>query len=124
MTEKENKDLWLEIPSFAWVSLARRGMEKISLDQCFLLNCDNQDPELLEPFKMEETDNEKKNIKKIHIKCKKCNGIFQFKLETIKRVAKPARLEEDSDEEDQALSMGMIYALDEQGNSLGHIGYF
>jgi len=48
MTEKQKEDLRLEIPSYAWISLARRGMEKISLDQCFLKNCDNQDLKLLE----------------------------------------------------------------------------
>ena len=115
-------DLWLDIPSYAWVALARRGMEKISLDQCFLKGCDNEDPKLLEPFKKEEFEDDKKQIKKIYIKCNKCNGIFQFKLETIKRVAKPTKTGTEADEE--ALSMGMVYALDENGNNLGHIGYF
>ena len=34
MVDKE--DLTGEIPSYAFIALARRGMEKISLDQCFL----------------------------------------------------------------------------------------
>ena len=118
----KDEDLWNEIPSFAWISLARRGMEKISLDQCFLIGCDNEDIKLLEPFKKEEFEDDKKQVKNIHVKCKKCNGIFQFKLETIKRVAKPTKIGTDADEE--ALSMGMIYALDENGNNLGHIVYF
>ena len=37
------KNLREEIPSYAFIALARRGMEKISLDQCFLENCDNND---------------------------------------------------------------------------------
>ncbi|TFF83751.1 MAG: hypothetical protein EU552_02735 [Promethearchaeota archaeon] len=111
-------DLRLEIPSYAYIALARRGMEKISLDQCFLPNCDNQDVNLLEPFKIEESEEEEKITKKVHIKCKKCGGTFILKLETIKNVAKSTQNEED------ALSMGLVYALDETGKNLGHIGYF
>jgi len=124
MPQKDKKDLWLEVPSYAWISLARRGMEKISLDQCFLKNCDNQDSKLLEPFEMEEIDDEKKNIKIISIKCKKCNGIFKFKLETLKKVAKPTKKGKDDNEDETALSMGIVYALDENDKNLGHIGYF
>ena len=117
MTEKE--DLRNEIPSHAYISLARRGMEKISLDQCFLKNCDNNDPKLLEPFKKEEFESDKEQVRKISIKCKKCGGTFILKLKTLKLVAKSAK---DNDEE--PLSMGLVYALDEEGNNLGHIGYF
>lgn len=115
----DQEDLRFEIPSYAFIALARRGMEKISLDQCFLKNCDNQDPELLEPFKKEEYEDDKKQVKEIHIKCKKCNGIFILKLETLKRVAKSTK-----DKDEEVLSMGMVYALDEKKNNLGHIGYF
>ena len=129
MTEKE--ELWNEIPSYAWVSLARRGMEKINLDQCFLKNCDNQEITLLEPFKKEEFEDDQKITKKIHIKCKKCGGTFQLKLETIKRVANSTenmerdnlKTSESGDAEDP-LSLGLIYALDEKGVNLGHLGYF
>ncbi len=117
-----DNDLWNEIPAVAWISLARRGMEKISLDQCFLIGCDNDDPKLLEPFKKEEYEDDMKQIKNIHVKCKKCNGIFQFKLETIKKVAKSTLVEKENDEE--VLSMGLVFALDSNGNNLGHIGYF
>ncbi len=117
MNDKE--DLWLEIPSYAYISLARRGMEKISLDQCFLKGCDNEDLKLLEPFKKEEYEEENKQIKKIHIKCKKCGGIFILKLVTLKKVAKSTK-----DENEEPLSMGIVYSLDEKENSLGHIGYF
>ena len=61
MPDKEN--LRAEIPEYAYISLARRGMEKISLDQCFLKNCDNNDIKLLEPFKKEEYEDENKQIK-------------------------------------------------------------
>jgi hypothetical protein len=114
----DEEDLRVEIPSYAFIALARRGMEKISLDQCFLQNCDNQDPNLLEPFKKEIQEDEKKLIKKIHIKCKKCDRIFILKLETLKKIAKSTKNEEES------LSMGLIYALDDEGKNLGHIGYF
>ena len=117
MTDKE--ELRNEIPSYAFISLARRGMEKISLDQCFLKNCDNESSELLEPFKKEEFEDDKKTIKKIHIKCKKCEGTFILKLETLKSVAKSTK-----EIEKEPLSMGLVYALDEEGNNLGHIGYF
>ncbi|NVM16897.1 MAG: hypothetical protein HWN80_04225 [Candidatus Lokiarchaeota archaeon] len=117
MTDEEDlRDL---IPSYAFISLARRGMEKISLDQCFLKNCDNNDPKLLEPFKKEEIESDKEQVRKISIKCKKCGGTFILKLKTLKQVAKSTK---DSDEE--PLSMGLVYALDEDENNLGHIGYF
>ena len=124
MTDKQKEDLWLEIPSYAWISLARRGMEKISLDQCFLKNCDNEDATLLEPFEMKEFEEENKHIKIISIKCKKCNGIFKFKLETLKKVAKPMIKSKDEEDDEGALSMGIVYALDENDNNLGHVGYF
>lgn len=120
----EKNDLWLDIPAFAWISLARRGMEKISLDQCFLPNCDNNDQKQLEPFKKEESENEKKQVKTIHVKCKKCSGTFQLKLETIKYVAKPKTKSTEKLTDDEVLSMGIIYALDENGKNLGHVGYF
>ena len=124
MSEKKQKDLWLEIPSYAWISLARRGMEKISLDQCFLKNCDNEDRKLLEPLEMEEFEEENKEIKIISIKCHKCEGIFKLKLETLKKVAKPTKKGKDEETDEGSLSMGLIYALDENDNNLGHIGYF
>jgi len=113
------EDLRNEIPSHAFIALARRGMEKISLDQCFLRDCDNEDPEMLEPYKKEEIEDGKKQIKKIYIKCKKCNGNFILKLETVKHVAKSTK-----DDDEESISMGMVYALDENGKNLGHIGYF
>ncbi|MFX0028586.1 MAG: hypothetical protein ACFE8B_05220 [Candidatus Hermodarchaeota archaeon] len=115
----DSKDLMGEIPSYAYIALARRGMEKISLDQCFLHNCDNKNPELLEAIKKEEYEDEKKQTKEIYIKCKKCNGIFILKLVTLKRVAKSTK-----DAGEEPLSMGMAYALDENKKDLGHIGYF
>ena len=115
----EQEDLKLEIPTHAYISLARRGMEKISLDQCFLKGCDNQDSNLLEPFKKEEFEDEKKIVKKIHILCKKCNRTFILKLETLKQVAYSTQKNDD-----EPLSMGIVYALDENEKNLGHIGYF
>ena len=94
-------------------------MEKISLDQCFLENCDNEDPELLEPFKKEEYEDDQKKTKEIHIRCKKCNRVFILKLETLKKVAKSTKAKNED-----PVSMGMVYALDENKNNLGHIGYF
>jgi hypothetical protein len=94
-------------------------MEKISLDQCFLKDCDNQDQEMLDPYKLEEEETDKKQIKKIFIKCKKCNGSFILKLETLKYVAKST-----SNDTEEPLSMGIVYALDVDGKNLGHIGYF
>ncbi|MFW9772996.1 MAG: hypothetical protein ACFFFB_10800 [Candidatus Heimdallarchaeota archaeon] len=115
----DEEDLKNEIPTHAYISLARRGMEKISLDQCFLKNCNNKDPKLLEPLKKEEYDEENKLIKNIYIKCKKCEGTFILRFETLKKVAKSKKNDEES-----PLSMGLVYALDEEGKNLGHIGYF
>ena len=117
MVDKE--DLRREIPSYAFIALARRGMEKISLDQCFLKDCDNQDLNLLEPFKKEIQEDEKKITKRIYIKCKKCNRNFILKLETLKYIAKSTK-----NEKEEPLSMGIVYALEEDGENLGHIGYF
>ncbi|MEJ2296438.1 MAG: hypothetical protein P8Y23_16935 [Candidatus Lokiarchaeota archaeon] len=114
----DNYDLRQEIPSYAYISLARRGMEKISLDQCFLPNCDNEDIKLLEPLKIEESEDEEKIVKKIHIKCNKCGRTFILKLETLKNVAASTK------NNNETLSMGLVYALDEKGKNLGHIGYF
>jgi uncharacterized protein YfeS len=115
MNDKED----ISYPSYAFIALARRGMEKISLDQCFLDNCDNEDPSLLEPLKKEIFEDENKLTKKIYIKCKKCNRTFILKFETLKYVAKSTQ-----NEEEKSLSMGLVHALDEDGNNLGHIGYF
>ena len=117
MNEKE--DLKNEIPTHAYISLARRGMEKISLDQCFLKNCNNQDSKLLEHIKKEEYDEKSKHIKNIYIKCKKCEGTFILRFETLKKVAKSKKSNEEA-----PLSMGLVFALDEKKNNLGHIGYF
>ncbi|MHA1490021.1 MAG: hypothetical protein ACTSRI_10230 [Promethearchaeota archaeon] len=128
MVKKNQDNLWLEIPSHAWVALARRGMEKISLDQCFLKGCENQDIKMLEPLKKEEYDDEKKHVKKIHIKCKKCGGIFQLELITLKKVARPTqkgKQEKDKlDNDSEDLSMGIVNALDETGKNIGNIGFF
>ena len=118
----ENDDLWQEVPGVAYVSLARRGMERLNLDQCFLKDCDNNDINLLEPFKKEEFEDEKKLTKLIHIKCHKCEGTFILKIETLKAVAKSNDSTDQST--DQTLSMGLIFALDEKGNNIGHIGFF
>jgi hypothetical protein len=116
---EDKEDLRQEIPPHAYISLARRGMEKISLDQCFLKNCDNQDSKLLDPIIKEEYDEENKHIKNIYIKCKKCEGTFILRFETLKKVAKSKKSSEEA-----SLSMGLVYALDEKKNNLGHIGYF
>jgi hypothetical protein len=125
----DKKNLWREIPAYVFVALARRGMEKISMDQCFLPDCDNQDQDQLEPLDMEEFDEENKHIKIISMKCHKCDGIFKFKLEELKKVAKPTKSrlgKKDSEdvEKEKILKMGLAYALDEDDNNIGHIGYF
>ena len=111
----QNK-LWFEIPSYVFVVLARRGMEKISLDQCFLSGCDNSNKELLEPIRKEEYKEKNHHIKLIHMKCHKCKRKFQLKIDTIKYLVE--QKEKDS------ISVGLVYALDENGKNLGHIGYF
>ncbi len=122
--EEKKEDLWAEIPAWGWISLTRRGMEKISLAQCFLKDCDNSDPDLLEPFKKEESEDDMKHVKIIHIKCHKCNRIFQLKFETLKKVARPTIHDPNKTEEEEALQLGFVFALDENGNNLGHICFF
>ena len=40
-------------------------------------------------------------------------------MENIKSVAKSTKKPEQ-----ESLSMGLVFALDEEGNNLGHVGYF
>jgi len=125
----ENKKLWREIPAYVFVALARRGMEKISLDQCFLPDCENQDRKKLKPLEMEEFEEDDKHIKVITMKCDECDGIFKFRFEELKKVAKPtksrvAKKAQDDEDKENVLRMGLAYALDEDDNNLGHIGYF
>ncbi|MHA1149923.1 MAG: hypothetical protein ACTSR8_16930 [Promethearchaeota archaeon] len=112
----------LSIPTAAWISLARRGMEQISLEQCFLPNCDNEDPKEIERLDRQDIEDNENKTTIISYKCKDCNRIFKLKYVTIKKVAKPTKPLKSADEE--ALSMGMVYALDEDDKNLGHIGYF
>ena len=74
------------------------------------------------PVSKEEFEDDKKHIKIVTHTCKKCEGTFKLKFETIKRVAKPTKKEEIKEEE--ILSMGLVYALDKDDKNLGHIGYF
>jgi len=111
-----------DIPSSAWISLARRGMEKISLEQCFLPDCDNEDPKLIERLDIEESEDDDTHSKIVTYQCKKCNGVFKLKFDTIKKVAKLKNKAEAKPED--ILSMGLVYGLDENGKNLGHIGYF
>ncbi|MFO8020684.1 MAG: hypothetical protein R6U96_18820 [Promethearchaeia archaeon] len=121
---KDIDDLKRDYPSYVFVALARRGREKIKLDQCFLEGCDNADRDKLEVLKIEEKEEENKTVKKVHMKCHKCDGTFIFKLDTIKRVAKPTTSDKNNSKEEQALSLGVAYVLDKDGKNLGHIGYF
>ncbi|MGV9205910.1 MAG: hypothetical protein ACOC44_18015 [Promethearchaeia archaeon] len=121
---KDIDDLKRDYPSYVFVALARRGMEKINLDQCFLEGCDNTDKKKLEVIKIEEKEEKDKTVKKVQIKCHECGGTFIFKLDTIKKVAKPTSLDKNKSEEEQTLSMGVAYVLDENGKNLGHLGYF
>ena len=110
------------IPTAAWIALARRGMEQISLEQCFLPNCDNEDPEKIERLDKQETEDDDNKTTIITYKCNKCGGIFKLKYVTIKKMAKSTKSTAKFDSE--PLSMGMVYALDENDKNLGHIGYF
>lgn len=121
---KDLNDIKRDYPSYVFVALARRGMEKINLDQCFLEGCDNADKKKLEILKIDEKEKSDKTVKKVHIKCHKCDGTFIIKLDTIKKVAKPTQTDKDITEDEQSLSMGVAYILDKDGKNLGHIGYF
>ncbi len=114
---KQN-ELWDDIPSYVFIELARRGMEKISLDQCFLPNCDNENKRLLEPLKKEEHDEKQYHTKIIYMKCLKCKGTYQLKFKMIKNMKKKKNDEKNN------FSIGIVFAQDENGNNLGHIGYY
>lgn len=118
MTEES---LWDEIPSDFYAALGRSGQEAISADQCFLKGCDNHDSEKLHPIAKEYSKSEVNEdgsyfeYTKIKIKCDKCGGVFQFGL---KIIYAPKNLE------GKGAIMGMGYALDENGEDIGFIGYF
>ena len=118
MTEES---LWDNIPSDFYAALGRSGQEAISADQCFLHGCDNHDPKKLHPFAMETSksdvsdDGSYFDYTRIKIKCDKCGGTFQFGLKVI---YPPKSLE------GKGAIMGMGYALDENGEDIGFIGYF
>ncbi len=52
---------------------------------------------------------------KIKVKCDKCGGVFQFGL---KIIYPPKNVD------GKGVIMGMGYALDENGEDIGFIGYF
>ncbi|MCP4764163.1 MAG: hypothetical protein GY870_20490 [archaeon] len=120
-------DKWdkYEIPGTFYMALARRGQEAISSEQCFLDGCDNDNIDYLEPFEKESIISEKKpngtyyKCDKIRVKCKKCNGIFQFALKTTYAPSK-----DENNKEIIREYMAIAYILDEKGKNLGEIGYF
>ncbi|MBY9006425.1 MAG: hypothetical protein KGD63_06675 [Candidatus Lokiarchaeota archaeon] len=112
------KNLWLEIPSHVFVTLARRGMDRISLDQCFLVDCDNNNKSLLETIKIKEYNEKYHHIKIIYMKCNKCNRNFQLKIDRLNYATK------QNDKKENNISIGLVYARDNYGNNLGHVGYF
>jgi len=122
MTEK---DLWDEIPYMGYIALGRRGMEKIDLTQCFIPGCENKDIEKLKAIKKEEIENDTKLIQTYSIHCVECNKTFKLSFETLKRVARKKGISKDEDNEDQneILSMGVIYVFDDNGKKM-HLGFF
>ena len=122
MTEE---DLWDEIPYMGYIALGRRGMEKIDLTQCFIPGCENKDIEKLKPIKKEETEDEKKLVQTYSIHCNECDKTFKLSFETLKRVARKKGAEKDkkNKEQEDILSMGIIYVIDDKGKKL-HLGYF
>jgi len=122
MTEE---DLWDEIPYMGYIALGRRGMEKIILTQCFIPGCENKEIKKLKPIKKEETENEKKLVQTYSIHCNECEKTFKLSFETLKRVARKKGAEKDkkNKEQEDVLSMGIIYVIDDKGKKL-HLGYF
>ena len=122
MTEE---DLWDEIPYMGYIALGRRGMEKIDLTQCFIPGCENKDIEKLKPIKKEEIEDEKKLVQTYSIHCNECDKTFKLSFETLKKVARKKGKSTDSDnkEQDDILSMGVIYVIDDKGKKL-HLGFF
>jgi len=122
MTEK---DLWDEIPYMGYIALGRRGMEKIELTQCFIPGCENKDIEKLKAIKKEENENDTKLIQTYSIHCEECNKTFKLSFETLKKVARKKKIsiDENNKEQNDILSMGVIYVFDDNGKKM-HLGYF
>jgi hypothetical protein len=118
MTEE---DLWDKIPSDFYVAIGRTGQEPITSDQCFLKGCENQDVKKLHPIEKDfmksevSDDGSYYEYTKIKVKCDVCGGIFQFGL---KIIYPPENIK------GKGPIMGMGYALDENGEEIGFIGYF
>ncbi len=117
----KDKSLWDEIPSDFYVAIGRTGQEAISADQCFLKGCDNHDEKKLHPLEKQYTKSDVQEdgsyfkYTKIKMKCDLCGGIFQFGLKVIYP---------PTNSEGKGPIMGMGYALDENGEDIGFIGYF
>ena len=118
MTEES---LWDAIPSDFYVAVGRSGQEAITSDQCFLTGCDNHDAKKLHPLEKTSSKSEIQDdgsyyeYTRVKMKCDKCSGVFQFGL---KIIYPPKNVK------GKGAIMGMGYALDENGDDLGFIGYF
>ncbi len=124
-TSKYDEDLWDEIPSYAFMSLGRRGREEISLTQCFIPKCNCSGDEKLHPIEkkveIDPATNQKFSIRKVkyQIHCDCCNKAFHLVFE--KHLSK-----EDMDDDDDAsgILLERVYASDaDDQEDYGEIGF-
>jgi hypothetical protein len=121
--ESEN-ELWSEIPKTAFIALGTRGVESISLDQCFSPNCNSEDIKKLHPIKKEtESTSSKDGSGEIqHIKytmhCDSCQQDFKLIFE---RCVNKEKI--NPDHPDAEIILERVYATDLNENSYGEIGW-
>jgi hypothetical protein len=121
---KFKEELWDEMPEIALMALGRRGMEKISLRECYNPKCANVDDSKLHPVKleMEKTNAEggaHYELKKYLIHCDECNSNFNLVFER-----HMGKSDESGDKNPKNIIIERVYATDESGDDVyGDIGF-
>lgn len=124
ITEEE---LWDEIPGSVWVALGTRGMEQMSLRQCFNPNCADATEDQIHvkekivenvPIKGQNTAIDRI---KYRMSCDSCKTEY-YLVRDIHKIPNKANEPIKHDNEDETL-MERIYATDLQNNSWGELGW-
>jgi hypothetical protein len=126
-TPKSEEELWYEIPGSVWVALGTRGMEQMSLRQCFNPNCPGANEDQLHP---KDKISESVPVKgqdttitriKYRIHCEACKSEFYLVRDIHKMPQKPENPSNEENDEDTL--MERIYATDLHNNSWGELGW-
>lgn len=118
-------ELWDDIPPYAFMALGTRGIEEISLRQCFHPACGASNPDTVHVLTSEEVHESLPTKKgeimkeKFHIYCETCRKKFVLILEKhLMNHSVNENAKQDAD-----VFMERVYALDENGTDFGEIGW-